>query len=272
MLNFTWKGESKNAIIPTYSNPPEKSNEVALAPNFKARPLRQYRKQLIPNTRTSSSRSVQILSEQPGSYVYLGDKECFTCVQDNNNSNGIKIYINKIYEDCSCNRENRIIKSGLTEKKNINNDPNFTPYSFSTKEYLQRKCYTYKQKISGVKDPDIEYLIPGTNIPKQPNDDTDGPQVRLSLTCTNNNCNTIIYKPNNSQYSTQGAVSSSSRIQRLKYNTITKNGSSFTNAFGASAANAGRYNSTGNAPYFIKSKTNKCNKSLYNIYGRNSCN
>lgn len=269
---YTWKGESKNAIIPLLSKPPSQSDEQSLGPNFKARPIRHYRKQLIPNERTSGIRGSSINIDQPGSSVYLGnDNTCFNCV-DNVSSNGIKIYIENNNENCRCDKENNRIKSGLTENKNINNDPNFKPYSFSTKQYLQRKCFTYKQRLAGTKDPNIEYLIPGTNIAKQPTDDDNGPQNLLSLTCCEpNNCRKIIYKPNNSQYATQGAVSSSSRIQRLKYNTITKNGNSFTNAYGAAAANAGRYNTTGNAPYFIKSKVNICNKSLYNIYGKNTC-
>ena len=43
------------------------------------------------------------------------------------------------------------------------------------------------------------------------------------------NCALSIYKPNNSQFAQQGAVDSSSRITRLKYNTITKNNASFFN-------------------------------------------
>ena len=35
-------------------------------------------------------------------------------------------------------------------------------------------------------------------------------------------CNTMIYKPNNSNFSTQGAVSSSARLLRLKNNTVNK--------------------------------------------------
>ena len=38
-------------------------------------------------------------------------------------------------------------------------------------------------------------------------------------------------------------------------NAITKNANSFNSAFGAAAANAGRYRADGNGPYFIKSKT-----------------
>ena len=68
----------------------------------------------------------------------------------------------------------------------------------------------------------------------------------------------IVVKPNNHQYFQQGAVDSSSRIARLKYNTVTKNANSFNSAMGMAAANAGKYRPDGNAPYFIKSKYQEC--------------
>jgi hypothetical protein len=54
----------------------------------------------------------------------------------------------------------------------------------------------------------------------------------------------IYYKPNNPQFGVQGAVSSSDRILRKKYDTITTVGSSFRSAFGAQTANALAYGSS----------------------------
>ena len=51
----------------------------------------------------------------------------------------------------------------------------------------------------------------------------------------------ITYKPNNSQFATQGAVSSGDLIARKKYNTITTVGSSYRSAFGAQTANSLAY-------------------------------
>ena len=50
--------------------------------------------------------------------------------------------------------------------------------------------------------------------------------------CSNNKCNKTIYKPNNKKFSTQGSVQSSTRLLRLKNDTINKNGASFRTAFG----------------------------------------
>jgi hypothetical protein len=51
----------------------------------------------------------------------------------------------------------------------------------------------------------------------------------------------LYYKPNNSQYAQQGAVSASSRITRLKYNTITTNALKYRTSLGESVGNALAY-------------------------------
>ena len=63
----------------------------------------------------------------------------------------------------------------------------------------------------------------------------------------------MYYKPNNPQYSQQGAVSSSSRIQRLKYNSITDSAYSYQTAYGKNVANALAYGVPANG-YTIKDK------------------
>jgi hypothetical protein len=51
----------------------------------------------------------------------------------------------------------------------------------------------------------------------------------------------LYYKPNNPTFAQQGAVESSSRIQRLKYNTITNGAALIRSAYGSAAANALAY-------------------------------
>lgn len=51
----------------------------------------------------------------------------------------------------------------------------------------------------------------------------------------------LYYKPNNPLFCVQGAVDSSARIQRLKYNTITKSAFSVENTYGTAVANALAY-------------------------------
>ena len=51
----------------------------------------------------------------------------------------------------------------------------------------------------------------------------------------------IYYKPNNPQFAVQGAVDSSTRTARSRYNTITNNTALYNNAYGLSVANALAY-------------------------------
>ena len=69
----------------------------------------------------------------------------------------------------------------------------------------------------------------------------------------------LYYKPNNSQYAQQGAVSASSRITRLKYNTITTNASKYRNTLGESVGNALAYG-VSDTTYTIKDKIGFPNK------------
>jgi len=51
----------------------------------------------------------------------------------------------------------------------------------------------------------------------------------------------LYYKPNNSQYAQQGAVSASSKITRLKYNTMSTNALKYRASYGNAVANASAY-------------------------------
>ena len=65
--------------------------------------------------------------------------------------------------------------------------------------------------------------------------------------------NRVYYKPNNSQFAQQGAVSSSSRIARLKYNSITNTANTYRTAYGPHVANALAYGVPANG-YTVKDK------------------
>jgi hypothetical protein len=61
------------------------------------------------------------------------------------------------------------------------------------------------------------------------------------------------YKPSNTRFATQGAVSASSRVLRVKYDTITRNGYIFQKTFGSGVAAAMSYGVPGEV-YTIKNK------------------
>lgn len=75
------------------------------------------------------------------------------------------------------------------EKDNYTNEDEFkkAPYYTSLQEYRESNCETFDQN----------------SYPKK------------------SGCNCVVYKPNNKQYSSQGAVSSSARLLRLNVETIT---------------------------------------------------
>lgn len=124
-------------------------------------------------------------------------------------------------------------------------------YYTDTKAYLKSRCSTFSQKQSIAKIADNTYATP-TN-PYQ------GSTQFSTNNCTNpmNNkecTNVTYYNPNNVQYAQQGAVDSSTRLARLNYNTITKNGASFNSADGAQYATTGKYHGESFSRYFIKNK------------------
>ena len=85
------------------------------------------------------------------------------------------------------------------------------------------------------------------------------PSRKLKKDCEGNvlSCqNKIYYKPNNCQFGQQGGVSSSSRLLRLKLNTINSNANSIGKSYGKSAASALAYSGRPQAPFINKEKMN----------------
>jgi hypothetical protein len=265
MIN--WKGLTNNSAVPSWT----RADEDIIGDNgpaFKARPLKIWRKQL--NGKNSQGNSaVGMPMDTPGGSVNLGSAQI--CDGDNNRiglideiNHGIEVrdpHPNDKFFDTdanktacvACNPENHVIKtaSTLVDKK----------YYTDSRAYLQSRGRTYAQnQATGIKVDGVTYFDANRN-PLHPSDNTSLGPTSYSKTfggqqteCSDN----LIYKPSNHKFSTQGAVSSGSRLLRLKVDTINKNGSSFASAYGSAAKNAGRYSSNSNAIYFLKSKHNKC--------------
>jgi len=294
---ISWKGRNGNWVggVPTSSQP--STNGPSTNPNDyqsafgTARPLKVWRKQLVPpNITYSSLRRVGVDQvNAPGGIVSLGDaSNCVSCVgsgnvgsttttvfgnysylttetpnQFYNNATYFTDISDNIYNKCiSCDPESNVIKSSTTllSKK----------YYTTMGAYLQSKCRTYDQKSSPLQRSGITYVDAQGN-PLWPSDSNNGPQVFNTPNCPKG-CQsgatvTTIYKPNNVNFGVQGAVDSSTRLLRLKQQTVNKNGASFTSAYGQAAANAGRYSANPVAPYFIKSKVNICQKAIYHRNG-----
>ena len=189
------------------------------------------------------------------------------------------------------------------------------PYYVDFKNYMKARCKTFKQNsfqftLKGVSSESIAPCSCSSNTNSRntgPNTDCnkccglsaydsgkDGfrsncPSVANISTCQGGNvkgaysdtCSKVYYKPNNCQYAQQGAVSGSSRILRLKMQTINKNARSVGNAYGTNASSALAYSSRPQAPFINKQKMNAggyskkcqnttfkypCDTSLYHLY------
>jgi len=264
-----WKGISTNSAVPIWTRPltnGPSATPISDGNAFKARPIKHWRKQLNPDSSQSignSRSSVGIPFDRPGGSVYLGvTTDCGdSCEKSSKITELITNDKNVVYDNTkdasgncfSCNPVRNIIKSATTILSKT--------YYSNSKAYLKSRSQTYEQKLRTMPVYGTTYINntdPTNPFPIPPSDSPNGTQVWNTGNCLDfcdvNTMATTIYKPNNQQFAQQGAVSSGSRLARLKYNTITKNGASFRNAYGAAAANAGKYHGTSDAPYFIKSK------------------
>lgn len=134
-------------------------------------------------------------------------------------------------------------------QSNININPSKPKYYQTAASYLQSRCKTHSQKQTFSQIPTNTY-----------NSSTIGNNsVEFRGTNCANSCNpSIIYKPSNAQYSNQGAVSSSSRITRLKLNTIQTAAAYSDNPnifnLGTALPNAFAYSGRPEAPFTNKAK------------------
>ena len=269
---MSWKGASTNSIVPVFSRP----NLSATGPNFKARPLKHWRKQLVPESNSGSQRAgVSMPMDIPGGAIYLGNVPANTdCLLNFPNASdavvGLKEDIVKYnntnftfaagdkFYDVSNNRMVCVacnpVATRLRPATTILNKKYYT----DRKSYLRSRCILYEQKLTANPVATITYLDAAGNL-LNPTDSATGPQVRQTQNC-NKACPTsatasvacqTIYKPNNTQYGQQGAVDSSARLTRLKLNTINKTAKSEKATFGTSNS---RYLGSTETPYYLKSK------------------
>ena len=207
-------------------------------------------------------------------------KKCISCDPISNRIRPTAGMNNKLINPnkCTPDKNNNLCKTPLYKCESPNKK-----YSFNTAQYLKSRNKSYETNLSGSLINGVKYSnlndnccadpIPYSNSSTYENDPSKlGPQVRKSLSqsdyCNSSkNCINIVVKPNNQTFFQQGAVSSSSRIERLKYNTVQSNIKSIGKAWGEPAANANQYNGSFIAPITLKSKNNKCNKSLFHAVG-----
>ena len=311
--HYATKVDTANSSVPglhrpnTNGVPPNINQRDFEGPEFKARPIKHWRRQHVPTTVANASNSagaasnsssgrrtatVGLLIDRPGAVSYLGTNSDCKCVEpggnsytiseqfgenkkasgtiienqgtvninyDNGNPNGDGYEINTgIYETkrICCNPQNNVIRSASTLLSRA--------YYSDTTGYLKSRCKTYQQNASINRSANVQYTGGDSEL-LWPTSSVTGPQVyrtndtyqpRVNPYACNNTggASTIIFKPNNRQYSVQGAVDSSTRMARLKLNAINTNANSLRTAFGNEAASACRFTGSGDTPFFLKNK------------------
>jgi len=217
----SWKNNtSKLEIVPTWSRPIQ-SNSAQNGNTLRAKPLKHWRKQLIPEPNSGSGISSIKIQDNPNSSTI-----------SNTNNSLAKGIIGPLINKTNNSYEN-VIKSARVS--NIDNHYN------SSASFMQGRAMLYRQKLSTIPIEGPNYVT-STGAIIWPSDDPEGTQNRSSIGFSNERCNfnLSIYKPNNNQFGEQGAVDSSSKVSRLKYNTIHKGGLAFSSAWSAYAENTGK--------------------------------
>ena len=183
---------------------------------FHARPLKQWRHQLMLDSVKGGTSSKGLYNiYQPSGTIFLGGN-----VNVENNccfNKGYNIISNiSISKNITCCRSAKKYKPSTT----ILNKNYYT----TNIAYLKSRVKLYSQRNTLRHIPNIIYDASGNQY------DESGNIVfgefysnNCANNCSINNNLVVIYKPNNHKFSIQGAVSSSSRIDKLKLDTINKN-------------------------------------------------
>lgn len=242
-MNFTyrqrqvsWKPNYRTKAVPKTSKPNtnkhyiDDDNSTFESPFGTARPLKQYRKQIQPYYKTASGNSVSVNRvDAPNGDSYTSSETCDNIIYD---------YVIRKPSPCLGDKFGNVCRGGSNHITRPGKTVIDKTYHTTMSSYLKSKCSTYSQKS----------LV---------SDKIDGEENAYKMTnCTDSKCSKTYYKPNNSKFKTQGAVSSSNRLLELKYNTIKKNAASLKNTYGTAARNASTYSNNLRSVYSEKSKDN----------------
>jgi hypothetical protein len=276
MGRFNWKGKTfyeitsiiqKNGLLPLTKSTPKMF--------LKSLPLKHYRREIVNMTETKgnyrNSQSIRADMETPGGTIVAAicnenskplyfqmensktSKPCSSCddvlvssVSNHNNSNYTKSLSQKD------NALRRVRSAGMNRPRfneNLNNRPE--NYS-SASQYLHGRNKTFQQNQFN----SLRIENPRNSAENVYASNT----IQYCGTDTATQYVPVYYKPSNGKFANQGAVESSSRLVRLKYDTITDAGSKLRHAYGAQTANALSYGGP-ETGYTIKDKMgypNKC--------------
>lgn len=227
----------------------DKDRDCSCEDNNQSSTIRTDFKALNQNTPSSIIQHPEMVKVLNNGFVQVGNPENEYTDPKNNYRIPTGVYNTRYIGCCP---ENNVIKTGTTNLSKA--------YFTTTKQYLQSRCKTFKQRQTPIKNDKTTFS--GQNANNEYSMGT------CPIGAPSGDCiATTIYDPNNKQFARQGAVSSSTRLLQLQVNTITQNGASFYSAWGQEGANAGRYHGSFSSPYFLKSKYNSVNNRCYSNRG-----
>ena len=140
-----------------------------------------------------------------GAQSYGTDLTCDT----DSTTNSVKAILigDEVSNETACCKGTKPFKKGYSYQIHSASSKLSTDYTSSTSEYLKSRCKSYDSRQIVSKNDDNKSTFRNSNY-----------QGYISTSCPTNRCVTTTYKLSNPQYSTNSAVSSSSRLERLKYN------------------------------------------------------
>jgi len=229
-------------------------------------PLKHYRRNigrtgdLLPLPSSSNERqsiTISTVMEQPGGAVKTTVPIC--------SNNGVEIATdvklpNMTYDNAGCNNGiicmnfrnkalTRVRSAGMIKKRN---------YNVNSYQYLQNRDRTFSQNTFNYLKSGDSSAIAGSPLASS------NTYVQNASGQFNVANNVVIYKPSNSKFGQQGGVSSSSRLERLKLDTIEKVASQYKKTYGTnscdykSSATYGGSNGPNNGATYGR-------KDLYNV-------
>ena len=251
-----WKGKTFAQITTSLQRNVRQSISTTSHEDFmravsKPLPLNGYRREILsPNVHLGNQRRSQTVSkfETPGGTIVKANFDNSDCL-----ANTLDIvYSESKYDRPNCNNKTDSLSHQENARRRVRSSGmdreigKTKKYYSSSKEYLHSRNRRFQQN---------EFH----NVHEQADSTKTAFRSNTVPFCTGqDDYIPVFYKPNNGKFGQQGAVDASSRITRLKYDTITDMGNTYRVAFdkygnGNGTANALSYGVSSNG-YTIKDK------------------
>jgi hypothetical protein len=211
-----WKGLTFQQVVNTLKK--NTNNATKINSFFRTPPLKVYRRTVFNGSKNErQSATIGATIEQPGGTFK-------TNVCNGSLANGIPILtIPLVTSGCNApsNALKRVKSAGMIR--------NTATYNVNSYQYLSKRDRTFSQN-------QFNYIVSGNSHAKP------GSSLATNNVYQQNTSGSfevtkpiVIFKPNNAKYGQQGGVSSSSRIERLKYDTMQTVAKKYKDTYGTNS-------------------------------------